>query len=224
MLQPNLMRIHTLTIISLETGEVLHDEFYQYDGPLDLADRSAQNQAGQATNQAFSTAGKYGANAGQIGGTVVPTLERDLTNAPGMNPTDINAMLVAGEQGAGGAASGVTGQAGLEAARTRNSGATSSVLDQAMRRKGQILSQNALDVQGANAKLKQQQRLQALSGLEGMYGTDVGAQLKAMGIIPSDIEANLKAGDSGWLQNTMGVLDTLSGMGKSATGAFKDLQ
>ena len=218
------MKIHTLTIIDSETFAVIHDESYEYSGPLALADRSAQNQAGQATNQAFSTVGKYGANAGQIGGAVVPTLERDVTNAPGFNPTDLNAMLVGGEQGAGGAASGVTGQAGLEAARTRNSGATSSVLDQAMRRKGQILSQNALDVQGANAKLKTQQRSQALSGLEGMYGTDVNAQLKAMGIVPEDINADVNAGKSGWLQDTEGVLGTLSGMGKNAAGAFKDPQ
>ena len=181
-------------------------------------DRSAQNQAGQATNQAFSTAGNYGSQAGQIGGSVVPTLERDVTNAPGYNPTDLNAMLVAGEQGAGGAASGVTGQAGLEAARTRNSGATSSVLDQAMRRKGQILSTNALDVQGANAKLKQQQRSQALGGLEGMYGTDVGAQLKAMGLEAPDINADVNAGKSGWLQQGEGLLDTLTG---SATAGAK---
>lgn len=187
-------------------------------------DRSAQNQAGQAVNQANSTAGGYGAQAGQIGGAVVPTLERDLTNAPGYNPTDLNAMLVGGEQGAGGAASGITGQAGLEAARTRNSGATSSVLDQAMRRKGQILSSNALNVQGANAKLKQSQRSQALSGLEGMYGTDVGAQLKAMGIIPEDINAGVNAGKSGWLQQGEGVLDTLSGMGKNAASSFAALQ
>lgn len=179
-------------------------------------DRSAQNQAGQATNQAFSTAGNYGAKAGQIGSSVIPTLERDVTNAPGFNPTDVNAMLVAGEQGAGGAASGVTGQAGLEAARTRNSGATSSVLDQAMRRKGQILSQNALDVQGQNAKLKQSQRSQALSGLEGMYGTDVGAQLKSMGLIAPDINSEVNAGKSGWAQN-------LEQAGLTGAESFKDI-
>ena len=178
-------------------------------------DRSAQNQAGQATNQAFSTAGNYGSKAGQIGGAVIPTLERDVTNAPGFNPTDLNAMLVGGEQGAGGAASGVTGQAGLEAARTRNSGATSSVLDQAMRRKGQILSSNALNVQGENANLKQKQRSQALSGLEGIYGTDVNAQLKAMGIVPEDINAQMNAEKSGW-QDTFGKdLGVLGDIGKA---------
>jgi hypothetical protein len=57
-----------------------------------------------------------------------------------------------------------------------------------------------------------------------MYGTDVNAQLKAMGIIPEDINAGLNAGKSGWLQNTEGVLGTLSGMGSSAAGAFKALQ
>lgn len=174
-------------------------------------DRSAQGAAGAAANNATGTASSYGSTAAGIGSTVIPTLTRDVNNAPGFSPTDLNAMLVGGEQGAGGANAGIVGQAGLTAARTRNSAALPGVYDQAARRTAQTLSNNALNVQTQNAQLKQKQRQAALSGLEGMYGTDVNAQLKAMGIVPEDINAETNAGNSGWLQNTVGTISALGG-------------
>ena len=182
-------------------------------------DRAAQSAAQGAANNASATAGSYGSTAAGIGGTIIPTLTRDVNNAPGFSPTDLNSMLVAGEQGAGGANSAITGQAGLTAARTRNSAALPGVFDQAARRQAQTLSQNALNVQGQNAQLKQKQRSQAFSGLQGLYGTDVNAQLKAMGIDTNDINAEVNAGKSGWLQNGLDIASTLSGMGLGAAKA-----
>jgi hypothetical protein len=205
------MRVHIETVFDLATGKILSDKFYEYDGPLALADRAAQQQAKTAQNTANSTASGYGATAAGVGSTLIPTLTKEATNPTGFTPEEMNNQLVAGEQGAGGATSGVTGQAGLEAARTRNTGGLSSVLDQAARRKGQTLSQNALGVQNQNAMLKEKQRQAGLSGLEGVYGTDVGAQLKAMGLVPEDINAEVNAGKSGWLQNFNETLGTLEG-------------
>lgn len=212
------MRVHTKTVLDIETGQILEDHVYEYFGPLALADRAIQSAANQGAAQAGTNASGYGAQASGIGNTVIPTLERDVNNAPGFSPTQKNAMLVAGEQGAGGAAAGITGQAGLNAMRTRNTGATSSVLDQAARRQAQTLSQNALGVENKNANLEQQQRAQGLSGLEGMYGTDVGAQLKSMGIQNQDLDTAIQAGNSGWLQNSEGVLGTLAGAASKAAG------
>ena len=208
------MRVHTKTVLDIETGQILEDHSYEYSGPLALADRAIQSAANQGAAQAGTNASGYGAQASGIGNTVVPTLERDVNNAPGFSPTQKNAMLVAGEQGAGGAAAGITGQAGLNAMRTRNTGATSSVLDQAARRQAQTLSQNALGVENKNANLQQQQRAQGLSGLEGMYGTDVGAQLKSMGIQNQDLDTAIQAGNSGWLQDTDATITALSGAAK----------
>ena len=212
------MRIHTKAVLDIETGRILEDHSYEYSGPLALADRAVQGEAQQAQKTAGQTAAGYGQTAGQIGSNIIPTLERDVNNAPGFSPTQTNAMLVAGEQGAGGATGAVVGQAGLNALRTRNTGATSSVLDDAMQRKAQILSQNALGVQGKNAELQQQQRAQGLAGLEGLYGTDVGAQLKSMGIQNQDINTQLQAGQEGWLQQGEGVLNSLSGAAKAGAG------
>jgi hypothetical protein len=207
------MRIHTKTVFDIETGRLLSDEWYDYEGPVALADRAIQGAANADAKTAGDTAAGYGSSAAGIGSTVIPTLTRDVTNPTGFTPTEKNQQLVASQQGAGGATAGVTGAAGLAANRTRNSSALSSVLDQAARTKQQALSGNALGIQTADAKLAQQKRAQALGGLEGMYGTDVSAQLKSMGIQDQDLNTAITAGNSGWLQNTEGVLSSL---GKAA--------
>jgi len=112
----------------------------------------------------------------------------------------------------------VTGQAGLNAMRTRNTGALSGVLDQAARTKQQQLSENALNVQNQSARLAQQKRASALGGLQGLYGTDVNAQLKAMGIQDQDLQTAIQAGNSGWLQNTMWVIGALSSDASKGAG------
>lgn len=169
-----------------------------------------------AASTAAGTATGYGSGASSIGSTLVPELTKEATNPTGFNPTDLNSMLVAGQQGAGGANAGITGQANLEAARTHNTGGLSAVLGEAARAKTRANSESALGVQGANAQLKEKQRQSGISGLEGMYGTDVGAQLKAQGLVPEDIDAWTKASQTGPLQDVEGIIGTLAG---AATGA-----
>lgn len=208
------MRIHTKTVLQLTDDPNVYlrisDDGYEYTGPLALADRSIQQSATQGAAQAGTTASGYGSTASGIGSTVIPTLTRDVNNPTGFTPTEKNNMLTAVQQGAGGATAGVTGEAGLAANRTRNSSALSSVLDQAARTKQQALSSGNLSVENADAKLAQQKRAAALGGLQGLYGTDVGAQLKSMGIQDQDLNTAISAGNSGWLQNTMGVVGGLS--------------
>jgi hypothetical protein len=214
------MRISTRVVLDLESGQVLERDSYEYSGPLALCIKAATQAAQSGVNQANATAANYGGQAAGIGGTLVPALTKESTNPTGFNPNDLNSMLVAGEQGAGGANAGLTGQANLQASRTNNSGALSGVLDQAARAKTQTLSNNALGVQNENAQLKQKQQQAGLQGLQGLYGTDVGAQLKAQGLVPEDINAWANADKTGWLQDTTGMLGALGslGMGAGAVG------
>src|SRR5277367_599359 len=172
-----------------------------------LMSNSRSTAAKGAVNSANTTANNYGSGATSIGSTLVPFEQKQLTNPSGINPTDINNMLVAGEQGAGGANAGITGQANLEAARTHNTGALSGVLDQASRNKTQQLSQNALGVQNENTRVKLGQQSEAAKDLGGLYGTDVNAQLKAEGLVPEDINAWTTANNSsfgGQFMNNLG--------------------
>lgn len=150
---------------------------------------SRTNTAKQAASTASSNAGGYGADASNIGGSLVPQLQKQATNPTGFTPTQQNNMLVAGEQGAGGANAGIVGQAGLMAGRTRNNGALSTVLDSAARAKTQQLSQNALGVANQNANLQVKQQADAQKELAGLYGTNVNAQLGNERLVPEDLQA-----------------------------------
>jgi hypothetical protein len=57
-----------------------------------------------------------------------------------------------------------------------------------------------------------------LSGLEGLYGEDVNANLKAQSLVPEDINAWGNAGKTGWLQNTLAVINTLKPKGPFGGG------
>jgi hypothetical protein len=195
------------------------------DGTTDIAGiRAATGAAQNAALTAAQTGAGYGAQAGGIGGMLVPYLESSITNPQGFGPAAENAMLVQGLEGAGGAASGIAGEAGLRAARSRNVGGATGVLDEAAREKMRTSAGVGLDVATKNAMLQQQQRSQAQQQLEGLYGTDVGAQLKAQSLVPEDINAWTNASKTGWLQNVEGVMGAVGGMaGASGGGGLKGL-
>jgi hypothetical protein len=174
--------------------------------------------AKSAAGQAMSTAAGYGAEAGDIGSLLVPKLEQEALHPTGFDPNDLNAMLVGGEQGAGGANASVAGEAGLRAARTRNTGALSSVLDEASRNRGRQLSENALGVQGQNAALKQKQQQAGLTGLESVRGGDIKANLEAQGLVPQDIKqwADWANNSGSVFGDILGTINSLAGAGKAA--------
>lgn len=166
-----------------------------------------------ATSQAFGLSTGFGSEAGDIGSMLVPELTKEALHPSGFNPADTNAMLVAGEQGAGGATGAISGEANLRAARSRNNASLSSVLDEAERGKTRQLSENALNVQGQSAALKERQRQAGLSGLQKERGMDVNAQLEMQKILPEDINAWTKAAsrEPSMFQDILGTIGTLTG-------------
>jgi hypothetical protein len=175
-----------------------------------------------------------------------------LTNITGFNPEEKAEMTTASNQSLGGAVGGAVGQGNLDAARTGNAGGYATALDDSVRNAGRTQSQNALGVQEDSAKLAQQQQetsdemksanvntgeaglesnamgqasieQNALSGMEGLYGQNINELMSMMGLGPNEINAETNAGNSGWLQNTLGVLNTVSGMGTGAGNAAKGL-
>lgn len=202
------------------TRRVLEDPLY---GTQPIAGIGAATGAAQrAAGTAAGWGGTYGTEGQDIGSLLVPQLQQDVANAPGFSLAQQNAMLVQGLGGAGGAASGIAGEAGLQAARSRNVGGTAGILDEAARDKMRTSAGVGLDVATKNAMLQQQQRSSALKQLESMYGTDVSASLKAQELVPQDIDAWAKANQTGWLQNvdqTIGALGSLgTGVGAAGTG------
>jgi hypothetical protein len=198
-------------VYSIETGELLSHDGVSFETPEILFDRSVQKGAKNLSTSATGTAGNLGTQASQIGSTIIPGLETEATHPTGYTPEQLNSQRVASQQGLGGAASGITGQANLEAARTRNAGGFAAALAEAARSKGRQSSQNEVELQARNADLAQKKQQMAQSQLAGLYGTDLTGQLKSMGLANEDLNTELAGGRQGWLQNAEGVINTLKG-------------
>ena len=207
--------------MDIETGAILHEDSFEYVGPLMLCDRSAAGAAAGAAKTAKNVGATEQTNANQIGNSVIPGLEREAQNPAGYSPTDLNSMLVANQSGAGGANSAVTGEAGLAGARTRNGGGYTAALDEASRQKGKQESMGNLDIASKNAGLKNEQQQFAQKSLQGLYGTDTDAMLKAMGLVPQDIQAQAAADKTGWVQDLSGIMSSLGQLGGGAAAMKK---
>lgn len=95
-------------------------------------------------------------------------------------------MNTASEQSQGGGVSATTGQANLEAARTRNAGGFQGAIGSANRGAQRQISEQALQVQTNQANLQQQQRAAALQQLQQLYGVD---EQTALGYLNSSSNA-----------------------------------
>jgi hypothetical protein len=213
----------TKAVLDMNTMEWICVEGYKYDGPWELADRAAVNEAKSAEKTAAGVGEEAGATATGERAALTPFYRQEMQAQHLYSPGQLNQLLGAAGAGVGGAAATSAGQLASEAARTRNTAGLSSALDEnarnRMRTMGELnLGVGAQDVMGAKDL---QQR--GAEGMQGLYGTDVNRQLSAMGLRDKAINTQLEAGKSGWFQNMTGMLGTLAGMGKAATGAYSDL-
>src|SRR5882672_896796 len=181
--------------------------------------RSAVNQANQAFTGAQNTAGNEGGQASSIEGNLTPFYTEEMLHPQGYGQQDLSAQTAAAEGGAGGAASAFTGQAAQRAGVSRNAGGFQAALSESSRNAARGAAQSAEQIAANNADLKQKQIQQGAEGLSGLHKTDTSAMLEAMGQEAPDINSEVNAGNSGWLQNTMGILNSLSG-GASAASKF----
>lgn len=176
--------------------------------------RQAQNQANSTFGTATGNAANYGGDASGINGTLTPFLTQRLLNPSGYSQGDMGAMLANAFGSAGGATSGVTGQANLEAGRSRNDAGFSTALAEAARARTASAAHTSEGIAADNANLKQDQSNNAAKMLQGLYGTDVGAQNEALNTANSATQTGIEAGKSGWLQNALGIINTLTGAAK----------
>lgn len=174
--------------------------------------RSAVGQAGSAFKQAQGTSDQLGAEAQGIGSNLTPFLTAEMLHPEGMSQQGLAAETSAALGGAGGAASGLTGQAVQRAAASRNAGGFQAALGEAARERDKAAAGASEGIAAQNENLRQQQRQEGASGLEHMYGVDTSGMLNAMGQEAQDVNAEVNAGKSGWLQNTMGILNDINGM------------
>lgn len=170
--------------------------------------RNAQRQAGNAADTAAATGANLGSEAQGIGANLTPFLTSEMLHPQGIGQEGLAAETGAALGGAGGAASGLVGMANQRAATSRNAGGFQAVLDDVSRNRMKAAAGASEGIQAGNENLKQQQMQEGARGLQGLYGTDTSGMLSAMGQVPEDVNAEVTAGKSGWLQNTMDILKT----------------
>ena len=100
----------------------------------------------------------------------------------GFTPQAKAAMNTAAQQSAGGSTAGAVGQGQLYATRTRNAGGARQAIGEAVRGAGENLSNAAVGTELANANLQERQRQAGTSGLQSLYGTELGGAQGAMGL------------------------------------------
>lgn len=156
------------------------------------------DQARGAATSAQGISNTAGGNAQGLYSTLAPELLTEATHPSGFAPTDLAAMDTAGQQSAGGTQAAAVGQGALKAARTRNAGGSDAAIEQSSRDAGEQLSRGALGTQILNAKTKEGQREGALHGLEGLFGTNLGSSVGALGQVASNINADTNAANASW--------------------------
>lgn len=169
-----------------------------------------------ATNAATTAAANSGTfmnNAGSLYSNLAPTLESQVAHPAGFSPADEAGMKTDAMQGAGGTQAAAVGAGNLAAARTRNAGGFGQAVSDASRGAGETLSRNLLDINNANAMEKERQRQTAISGLEGLYGTNVGGSNAALGNVAPNVNADTNAQNASW--------DAFNNITGAITGAAK---
>lgn len=116
-------------------------------------------------------------NANSLYSTLDPMLTKEATNPTGYDPSDLAAANTAVQQSVGGSVAGATGQGNLEAARTRNAGGFQGAIASSARNGMRQNSELALETQLKNADMKQAQKMNAQSALEGLYGQNTNTSL-----------------------------------------------
>lgn len=167
----------------------------------------------------------YGTSSGNASGLysqLQPAFTAEATNPQGFAPKDLAAMNTASQQSLGGSTAGAVGEGDLTASRTRNAGGYGAANAEAVRSGERQLSENALGVQGEDAKLKELHQQAGLSGLSDLYSGNQSEALGALhagtGAVNSEtgaVDAGTNAGKSGWYQNFLNGLGAVSGIRKA---------
>ncbi len=168
---------------------------------------------GQQMNQQL-----YG-NSNQIYGSLAPQLEAEVAHPTGLTPQQMAQQNTAAQQSSGGSQAGAVGQGALLASRTKNAGAAQNAIAQSARVAGQSLSKAALSTQQQNANLQNRNQQAGLSGLEGLYGTELGGSEQALGLSNSALNVANNAKPGFWQQFAGGLANNLQfGMGSGNGG------
>lgn len=183
-----------------------------------------QQLANSATGQNLSNS--LTSNAANIYGGLEPTLAAEAAHPSGYTPAQKALQNTAAQQSAGGSTAAAVGQGGLYAARTRNAGAAAGAIGNATRGAGANLSRQAVGTETRSADLANQNQQRGITGLGGLYGTELSGGEGALGLSNQALAgaANSSA-DNPWtklMQEVPGLMQGTASLIKATGGGSGD--
>jgi hypothetical protein len=181
---------------------------------LGLGGGQYNGQARQLEGNDQQAIGQFGGQAANESATLNPFFSQEMRAKHGYDPTQTNELLTSAEGGSGGAFGGAEGVMDANAARTGNSTTLNKSLDEMARDKAKVSAGAsegiaAQDVQGAK-----QLNQQGAAGMQGLYGTNVNAQLGAMKQADEGIKTEQATQGANWLSQ----LDQMAKFGGDVEG------
>jgi hypothetical protein len=216
------MKIATKVVMQMteNIGEYLPVEKneYEYSGPVALCDRSGVQASKDARDVARSTAANAGGQADTEHGELAPFYSQELNAEHLFTPGQTGELLTSTMAPLGSELGNVEHQAELEGARTRNASGFTKTLQQAARDKMKAAAGASEGVAAQDILGAKQLNQEGAAGLQNLFGADTSKQLQSMGLETGDINAQVQAGKSGWLQNLQDTMKTVGGLASALKG------
>jgi len=143
---------------------------------------------GQAA-QAGQVAGGFGSQAGTESAQLNPFLSQEMKAKHSLDPNQQNELLTASEAGAGGALGSLGAGIQNNASRTGNSTGVGKTLDEMARDRSKAAAGASEGIAAQDVLGAQKLNQEGAAGMQGLYGTNTGAQLSAMKQQSGDISA-----------------------------------
>lgn len=189
---------------------------FDYSGPIAKLDRAAQAQAENAETTANNESAQQYSQAQAEQAQLSPFFNQEMHAQHGFTPEQTQELLTSQESGLGSAAGDVNEQAKLQSGRTRNASGFTKALDEAARSRDKVAAQGSEGVAAEDVMGAKQENQEGSQGLTNLFGENLGDSAKEQQLQDADINTEIQAGQSGWLQNLTGVMKGLQGAGTSA--------
>lgn len=177
---------------------------------LGLAGGQYNGQARANEADAQSAASGYGSQAANEGASLNPFFKQEMNATHGYTPGQNSEMLTAAESGAGAAFGGAEAEANRNAARTGNATAVTKSLDEMARDKAKSSAGASEGIAAQDVNAAKQENQEGAAGMQGLYGTNVNAQLGAMKQANADVSTETATQGQNWVSQ-LNQLNSLGG-------------
>lgn len=210
------MKIATKVVYQITDGDIVlvEKQEYEYEGPVALCDRSGTQASKDARDVAKTTASDAGGEADTEHGTLSPFYNTEMNAEHLFNPNQNAELLTAAQAPLGSSLGDTQHVAELQGARTRNASGFTKTLQQAQRDRDKAMAGTSEGIAAQDILGAKQLNQEGAAGEMGLFQNDTQKQLQSMGLETGDINAQVNAGKSGWLQNLNQTLQTVEGLGK----------